>query len=220
MTKLDACDPGPIREMLQAHAAPQWITDIVLACLRPAASERIGTAAGLADAIAQELSAAGHDTTTQRGVLATIVEDAYATLGTVESAEPLPRILTSEHPPVARPPARPTRAAVWMAAAVGLAAVVGLGLWTLVASPSTSARVAPQPGGARSMSEDQAPASEAEPLQTREPPRSEPAPTPTTPTVVVEPPEPEPAPRAPRAAKRGRRRPDPDGLKPNPYENP
>lgn len=219
MSKLDACEPGPIRDVLQAHAAPQWVTDLVLACLRPTPDARISTASGLADAIAQELSAAGHDATTQRGVLATIVEDAYETLGTVESAEPLPRILTSEHPPVAAAPARPARAVVWMAAAVGLAGMVGLGVWTLRASPSTSTRVAPQPPGTRSMSEDQAPASEAEPVQTRELPRSA-EPAPVLPVEVVEPLEPEPPPKPPRASRRGRPSPDPDGLKPNPYENP
>lgn len=222
MTKLDACDPGPVREMLEAHAAPPWITDLVLACLRRNPEERISTAAGLADAIAQELSAAGHDATTQRGVVASIVEDAYETLGTIETAQPLQRILTSEHPPVAPAPARPARAVVWMAGAAGLAAVIGLGAWTLRTSPSASTRVAPQPPGARSMSEDQAPASEAEPLQTRELPRSEPPPATMPTTTEVETPELElePAPRPTRAAKRGRRSPDPDGLKPNPYEKP
>lgn len=219
MSKLDACEPGPIRDALQAHAAPPWVTDLVLACLRPSPEARISTASGLADAIAQELSAAGHDATTQRGVLATIVDDAYETLGTVESAEPLPRILTSEHPPVAEAPARPARAAVWMAAAVGLAGMVGLGAWTLRAGPSTSTRVAPQPPGTRSMSEDQAPASEAEPVETRELPRSS-EPAPVVPVEVVETLEPEPPPKPPRAARRGRPSPDPDGLKPNPYENP
>lgn len=219
MTKLDACEPAPIRDMLQAHSAPQWIIDIVLACLRPTPQERISTAAGLADAIAQELSAAGHDTATQRGVIATIVEDAYETLGTVESAEPLPRILTSEHAPVASESARPARGIIWMAAAAGLAAVIGLGVWTFRANPSTSTQLAPNSQGARSMSEDQAPGREPEPVQTRELPRSEPAPTAT---VEVELPEPElePAPRPSRPAKRSRRSPDPDGLKPNPYENP
>ncbi|MBV1861575.1 MAG: protein kinase [Nannocystaceae bacterium] len=217
MTKLDACEPGPIREMLEAHAVPQWITDIVLACLRPTPEERISTAAGLADAIAQELSAAGHDTATQRGVLATIVEDAYETLGTVESAEPLPRIITAS-PPALAPAALPARALVWMAAAAGLVTVIGLGAWTLVeARPSTSTRVAPQAAGARSMSEDQAPAREPEPVQAREHPRSEPA---SSPLVEAETPQPERAPKHPRAPRRARPRPDPDGLKPNPYEKP
>ncbi len=225
MTKLDACEPGPIRAMLELHAAPQWIIDIILACLRPTREERIATAEDLADAIAQELSAAGHDTAAQCAVLATIVEDAYDTLGTVETATPLPRILTAQHPPVASAPSEPVRASVWLAAASGLAAVLALAVWTLRASPSASTRVAPQADGARSMSEDMAPQSQPEPLQARELPRSESGPSaPPAPPgpIEVETPalEPGPEPRPPRGAKRAPKSPDPDGLKPNPYENP
>jgi len=231
MKTLEACEPEPVRERLEHHGAPSWLTEIVLACLRREPEDRLPTAAALAGALSQELTAAGYDMASQRSVLATIVEDAYDDLGTVETAEPLPRIAAAYTEDLAtdRPVAhasRPWSGLAWAAASLGLAAVVGVGAWTLRGSPSTSTQVDPS-GGPASMSKDQAsPSDESEQVKARERPTPSPDPAPA-PEVEVEPEEPEqepeqetPARPSNRPSRRGRAAPDPDGLKPNPYEAP
>lgn len=221
MKRLETCDPAPLREQLDAHHIPSWLTEIILACLRPNPEDRLPSATALADALSQELSAAGFELSAQRELLRTIVEGAYEELGTVEQAEPLPRIATAE-PVVAAAiddAVRPWRGLAWAAGALALSAAVGLVAWTLRSSPPTPATVAPS-RGAPTMSKDQAsPPSEPEPIQARERPASPPQPEPPMKAEVDEPPTEPPKP-TPRAAKRGRARRDPDGLKPNPYESP
>lgn len=221
MTQLEVCDPGPVRERLAAHGAPDWLVEIVLACLRPDPDDRISSADALADALYQVLTEAGVDLSTQRNVLTTIVEGAYDVLGTVEIAEPLPRIGTGEQPAEGAPAStgRTGRGLAWAAAAIGLSAAVGFGAWTLRGSPPTSARATP-PLGPSTLSEDQLSRSpESEPVQSRQ--RVAPA-RDADPRVEVEVEDPRMEPPKPtvRPTRRGRPSTDPDGLKPNPYEHP
>lgn len=221
MKRLETCDPALIREQLDAHHVPVWLTEIILACLRPTPEQRLPSATALADALSQELSAAGFDLSGQRGVLRTIVEGAYEELGTVERAEPLPRIGTAEPVGAAAvgEAVRPWRGLAWAAGALALSAVVGFAAWTLRGSPPTPATVAPS-RGAPTMSKDQAsPPGEPEPVKARERPSPPPQPEPTL-EVEVEEPEMEAPKPTPRPARKGPARPDPDGLKPNPYESP
>lgn len=223
MTRLETCDPAPIRETLEGHHIPAWLTEIILACLRPTPAGRLPSATALADALSQELSAAGFDLDAQRGVLRTIVEGAYEELGTVERAEPLPPIGTAKRdaPSEAQPSAAPWRGLAGAAGAIGLSAAVGLAAWTLRGSPPTPATVAPS-RDAPTLSKDQASSPRApEPVTARErpaPPALEPEPdvgTQGTEGPQVEPPKP-----TPRPTRKGPVRSDPDGLKPNPYEAP
>ena len=138
----------------------------------------------------------------------------------VERAEPLPSIGTAEPVGAAAvgEAVRPWRGLAWAAGALGLSAVVGVAAWTLRGSPPTPATVAPS-RGAPTMSKDQAsPPSEPEPVKARERPTPPPQPDPIE--VEVEEPEMEPPKPTPRPARKGPARPDPDGLKPNPYESP
>lgn len=218
MKRLEECDPEPIKAQLEGHGTPPWLTEIVLACLRPRPEDRIASATALADALSQELSAAGFDLTGQRTLLAAIVEDAYDTLGVVETAEPLPRIATGAHRAVAASGAWRSGLA-WAAGALALSTVVGVAAWTLRGSPSTSTQVAPSTESA-TMSKDQAsPPSEPAPVQARERPAPPPEPEPLL-EVELEQPETEPPRTTPRPARRGATSPDPDGLKPNPYQTP
>ncbi len=219
MKRLETCDPEPIRAQLDAQLVPAWLAEIILACLRPTPEERLPSATALADALSQELSAAGFDLTGQRDVLRAIVEDAYDELGTVEGAEPLPRIGTSGSQMPVGEAVPPWRGLAWAAGALGLSAVVGVAAWTLRGSPPTPATVAPS-RGAPTMSKDQAsPPGEPEPVKARERPSPPPQPEPALEVDVAEP-EMEPPKPTPRPARKGPARPDPDVLKPNPYESP
>ena len=219
MKRLELCDPEPITAHMNAHDTPPWLAEIILACLRPRPEDRIPSAAALADALSQELSAAGFDLTGERNLLATLVEDAYETLGVVETAEPLPRIFTGDHRAVE--PAGSWRMGIaWAAGALALSAIVGVAAWTLRGSPSTSTQVAPSFESA-TMSKDQASLTrEPAAVQTRErsaPPTPDPVPLLE---VEVEEPETEPHRATPRPAKKSPAPADPDGLKPNPYQAP
>jgi len=222
MKRLELCDPEPITAHMDAHDTPPWLAEIILACLRPQPEDRIPSASALADALSQELTAAGYDLTNQRNLLATLVEDAYDTLGVVETAEPLPRIVSGEtggHRAVQATGSWRTGVA-WAAGAIALSAVVGVAAWTLRGSPSTSTQVAPSSESA-TMSKDQASLpSEPAPVQTRERPVAPPAEPEPLLEVEVEDPQTEPPRTSSRPSRKGPAPADPDGLKPNPYQAP
>ena len=235
MTRLEASDPAPVREVLERHAIPGWLIEIILACVRRAPEDRLPSAKSLADALAQELSAAGQDLTALRRMLATIVEADYEALGSVEQATPLPRIVSADDS-LTRAPRAPSRSRLpaWVVGAAAVAGLVGVGLWA-VRGTSSATSIATEPVGGPSMSNDQAPPpGPPEAVQTRAAPEAAPAPAePSEPSEPEGPPsepepaavedtaEPDPAPRpASRPARRGRTKADPDRLKPNPYEAP
>lgn len=225
MTALEASEPGPVREALDARGVPTWLSEIILACLRREPSARLASSKALADALAQELTAAGQDLNALRSTLATIVEEGYEALGTVERAEPLPRIVSAQSPASQPASASGGRLTLgWLAGAAALAAVVGFAAWSLGGN-AASTQVAAEPGDGASMSEDQAtPPAPPEPVQSRTPPPPAvvpaTAPLPPAPPADTEDAEPEPPPRpAARPSRRERSKSDPDGLKPNPYES-
>ncbi|MEM6290249.1 MAG: serine/threonine-protein kinase [Myxococcota bacterium] len=230
MTALADCDHGALKQRMHDAAVPDWVIGIVLACLRAKPEDRIQSAAELADALRQELAVAGQDEAAVKASIASLVEDAYDTLGVVEQAEPLPRIATAVHAPTDVPiandggPARPLR---WAAAGALAVMVLGAGGWALSRGATPTAAVATPPGAAGSMSEDQAtPQQEVEPVHAKELPRTPaPAPRPTV-DIDVPPPPPDgaddttpPAKPAPRP-KRSRTSSGAPELKPNPYATP
>ncbi len=225
MTRLEVCDPKPIAAKLEEAEVPAWLADIVLACLRCDREDRLPSAAALAEALAQELSAAGYDEARLRSVLANIVEDGYQTLGTVEIAEPLPRIAhaaTSGPAPIVASGSGPARPVFWAAAAIALAGIVGVGAWTLRGHSSRAASDSTETSAAGSLSKDQAsPTGEPAAVDARDPLRSPQVAPPAARRDAVEPglevdlePPPKPAPRQRRAKTRA----TPDALKPNPYD--
>lgn len=122
LTRLQACDATSIDARLEARGVPGWYREIVLACLRPNPEDRFDSAHALAEALAQELGAAGQDEAVIRQGLRDLVDDAYETLGGLDKASLPPRLTASgpSHPVVAPPATEPAAGWKW-AAAGGLA---------------------------------------------------------------------------------------------------
>ncbi len=226
LSRLEACDPGPLTATLQGHGVPRWVIDVVLACLRPDPADRIESATALAEALSQELVAASHDEAAIRRSLASIVIDALDDIGGVEPAEPLARIAGASS--AAGGVDDSGGRLRWVALGAAAVLAVGIGAWFTLggATPLTWATPAPAASVGGSLSRDQAPASSErqpeQPVRARTEDRSGSSLLVEPPAALLDIPEvgPELPPERPPRRPRGRRTETAPELKPNPYARP
>lgn len=89
LERLQRCDAEEIAAGLAGMAVPPWLVRIILACLRPDPADRFPSALDLADALTQEMAAAGHASAEIKARLADVVRLALPEIGTVTPLEPM-----------------------------------------------------------------------------------------------------------------------------------
>jgi eukaryotic-like serine/threonine-protein kinase len=123
LEKLQTCDPDAIAAGLEAHEVPPWLVEVIGRCLRADPKERWASAQAVAEALLEALREAGHDETTLRRELASLVAACGPGGVCIHPAEALP-------PRLEPAPARGAHPVRWVAlgAAGALALLLGLHL--------------------------------------------------------------------------------------------
>ncbi|MEX1367107.1 MAG: serine/threonine-protein kinase [Nannocystaceae bacterium] len=87
LERLQRCDTNEVLATLSAMAVPQWLSAIIVGCLRPDPADRFPTALDLADALTQELVHSGHSAAELKARLADVVREAMPSIGMVTPVE-------------------------------------------------------------------------------------------------------------------------------------